>query len=547
MPRRVMSLFAVDPRSLALFRIALGLLLAFEALSLLPEASALLSDRGVLPRCSLQPSLPTDSEFWSLNSASGGARWQLVLLLLQFCAGACLAFGRRPRVAALCGWALFSSAINRNPLMAHGGDALLRQELFFAAFVPLGARWAVDAPGGAADDDRPRASLGTAALLLQPVLMYVCAGALKFAPEWRSQYTAVYFALHVDMAVKWPALLLRRWPALCELASALTPPLEAWIGPVLLLFPVSRLRGRARLVGIALLSSLQLGFATCMVLGNFPYASTVAILPFVPLELWAVLLPRDADAEAAWQRRARLWARALRRAAAALLPAPEASATPPTPAAPLGRGSRALLLAICAWIALWNLQSYCAALARFGGGSWPLCWAPLGVPRSWLWFGELLSLHQSWDLFAPAPNREDGWFVLPAQMVTGELRDVATGGPLDFARPPLPSAWYVAAAATPATASRWLQYHLRIWEEARKPERQQNTQLFSALVQWHCRRHRPPLARLALVFVRERTPPPTEEAPPPEHLQIWQEDCLGWFPEQAELLRARAANATAAA
>ena len=58
-----MSLFAVDPRSLALFRIALGLLLAFEALSLLPEASALLSDRGVLPRCSLQPSLPTDSEF----------------------------------------------------------------------------------------------------------------------------------------------------------------------------------------------------------------------------------------------------------------------------------------------------------------------------------------------------------------------------------------------------------------------------------------------------------------------------------------------------
>ena len=59
--------------------------------------------------------------------------------------------------------------------------------------------------------------------------------------------------------------------------------------------------------------------------------------------------------------------------------------------------------------------------------------------------------------------------------------------------------------------------------------------------------HRPPLARLALVFVRERTPPPNEEAPPPEHLQIWQEDCLGWFPEQAELLRARAANATAAA
>ena len=187
--------------------------------------------------------------------------------------------------------------------------------------------------------------------------------------------------------------------------------------------------------------------------------------------------------------------RALRRAAAALYRAVGGAWLP---AAPLGRGSRALLLAICVWIALWNLQSYCGPRARFGEELAAVLGA-LGVPRSWLWFGELLSLHQSWDLFAPAPNREDGWFVLPAQMVTGELRGLRRQT-LDFARPPLPSAWYVAAAATPATASRWLQYHLRIWEEARKPERQQDTQLFSALVQWHCRRHRPPLARLALVF-----------------------------------------------
>ena len=47
--------------------------------------------------------------------------------------------------------------------------------------------------------------------------------------------------------------------------------------------------------------------------------------------------------------------------------------------------------------------------------------------------------------------------------------------------------------------------------------------------------------------IAELTARIAEEAPPPEHLQIWQEDCLGWFPEQAELLRARAANATAAA
>ena len=140
-----MSLFAVDPRSLALFRIALGLLLAFEALSLLPEASALLSDRGVLPRCSLQPSLPTDSEFWSLTRRAAARAGSSSSSASNFARAPASPWPPAARRGALCGWALFVG-VNRNPLMAHGGDALLRQELFFAAFVPLGARWAVDAP-----------------------------------------------------------------------------------------------------------------------------------------------------------------------------------------------------------------------------------------------------------------------------------------------------------------------------------------------------------------------------------------------------------------
>ena len=60
----------------------------------------------------------------------------------------------------------------------------------------------------------------------------------------------------------------------------------------------------------------------------------------------------------------------------------------------------------------------------------------------------------------------------------------------------------------------------------RKPKLSQNTNLFSAMVQWHCARAGPQLVRAALIFVRERTPPPGEEAPPPERLQLWQEECF---------------------
>jgi hypothetical protein len=49
------------------------------------------------------------------------------------------------------------------------------------------------------------------------------------------------------------------------------------------------------------------------------------------------------------------------------------------------------------------------------------------------------------------------------------------------------------------------------------------------MVQWHCRNNNAAgigLARASLVFTRERTPPPGEAPPPPERLQVWQEECL---------------------
>ena len=80
---------------------------------------------------------------------SGGVLVQQLLLLAQLAAAGCLVAGYRSRVSALCGWALFSSVINRNPLMAHGGDTLLRMELLLASFAPIASRCSVDAHAAA--------------------------------------------------------------------------------------------------------------------------------------------------------------------------------------------------------------------------------------------------------------------------------------------------------------------------------------------------------------------------------------------------------------
>ena len=190
-----------DPRSLAAFRVSLGLILAAETLWLLPRAGSLLSNAGVLPLQCLQRSLAPYTQFWSIHRASGGVLVQQILLLAQLAAAGCLVAGYRSREAALCGWALFSSVVNRNPLMAHGGDTLLRMELLLASFAPLASRCSVDALANATPPAAANAavrSAGVGGLLLQPVLMYVFAGAFKFSPEWRDQahYSAVYYALH---------------------------------------------------------------------------------------------------------------------------------------------------------------------------------------------------------------------------------------------------------------------------------------------------------------------------------------------------------------
>ena len=56
----------------------------------------------------------------------------------------------------------------------------------------------------------------------------------------------------------------------------------------------------------------------------------------------------------------------------------------------------------------------------------------------------------------------------------------------------------------------------------------QNSALFSAMVQRHCRNNAAGtgLVRVALVFTRQRTSPPGESSLPLEQLQVWQEECL---------------------
>ena len=396
--------FRVDRRSLVVFRVALALLVAWEALTYLVEPD-LLTNRGPLPLSVLHADvLPGNGAHWSLYAMSGSTIVVRLLLLVQIALSVCLAAGWHPQVAALGCWALIASAHTRNPLAAHGGDTLLRMELLLASLVPLSARTAV--VGG----------LPVALLLAQPLVMYVVSAVVKCSPSWRDarELSAVHFALHVDMAAKPLARTLREYHSLTRVASLLTPHVELWT-PLLLLCPLSALRGPAALLALGVLGALQASFFCCLVLGNFPFVSTIALLPFVPAALW------DGIDNTAVCR----LSSAPRAAAAGGVVSSGGSARR------AGELLRALAaLAIGAWVAWWNQAYHCELLrVHATARGWPecvscvVCGMRLEPPRgALLRLGELLSLQQSWDLFAPEPNREDGYWVRPTHAPSDLIR-----------------------------------------------------------------------------------------------------------------------------
>mmetsp|Transcript_2477 Transcript_2477/g.5579 ORF Transcript_2477/g.5579 Transcript_2477/m.5579 type:complete len:184 (-) Transcript_2477:72-623(-) len=174
------------------------------------------------------------------------------------------------------------------------------------------------------------------------------------------------------------------------------------------------------------------------------------------------------------------------------------------------------------WVLVWNIEYHCSHFTPHvhsgsAAGLAHACASGVGVPRWAAWFGELLGLHQSWNLFAPEPNRNDGYFVVASSLRTGGHIDAHTGGELSFDPPAVPSAWY--------GGSHWLQYYLRVWEEAQKPQGRQCTPIYSSLIQWYCKQRADPgLQHVELVFMYKHTPPPGQNGSF-EEVAIWKEDC----------------------
>ena len=498
------KLFGLDLRSLAALRIGLALYLLWDLADRARALEAHYTDQGVMPIEFLKRAHENDPwfwdqwgihwpDYWSLHAVRGDLGWEIFLFALNALLLVGLLVGYKTRLLALVCWLFLVSLQNRNDMILHGGDPMVRMLLFWSLFLPIGARWSIDgvcATRRAYGQSVPtrHLSVGGFALLWQVCLIYWFTAYLKTDDSWRKAGTALYYALSIDLYSTWAGrFLLHNLPWTLKIGTWMTI-LWEFCGPFLLFVAKERVR-----------MFVVLGFWAFHLIGTGIFMD-VWPLPAISSLLWVGLLPgsfwdglaarwstlREKPMKAAivrlHTRTVALRNRRVRALVEARTPLPD------TRSSSLGAVTALLFLTI---VTTWNLGATPAAVA---------------------WISPFLRLDQKWDMFAPYPSHDDGWFVMPAVTKNGDQTDVFTRDSVLWAKPDFPG--------RPLLNERWRKYFMNLWIERYRYQ-------WLNFSSWSCyatKKYDAPgnqLKSFRVYYMLERTPPPGQPLPPPAKVLLW--------------------------
>jgi hypothetical protein len=293
---------SADPRSLGLFRIALGAVLTVDVASKFPEVAAHFSNAGWLPN-HFALFRPMSDHLFSVYFAFGSPLEVKLLLSLHLLSCLLLLVGYRTKTMQLLVLLLTTSLNSRNILIENGGSVVLNILLVWSAFLPLGRRLSIDsflvslrarheATEAAlndrllpARDIRPVVSLAVTALILQWAAIYLFNTLHKNGAPWRDG-TAVHYFLQQDRLITWFGAWLRGVLPLAaiKLLTFGTLLVEGSV-PLLLLLPWRPQVTRMVAFGLVLL--LHASIDSVLQLGSFSWAMPLVFLVLVPAEAWA--------------------------------------------------------------------------------------------------------------------------------------------------------------------------------------------------------------------------------------------------------------------
>jgi hypothetical protein len=363
--------------------------------------------------------------------------------------GGLLIYDIYPRLVSLLAFLLLLSLRQRNPLIVYGMDELAGMLAFWSIFLPSSRR---EGEGGTFF------SGVSFAVIAQVAMFYAVAGFSKSAESWWHHPIASYMALQSDSLSTLTGKFFTAYPRLLEFGTRFVFICER--GLWIFLFWPGR-RGAWRLAMVLPLAGMHILFGLCMHLGLFPYFDLVMLALVVPPWFWDQFttarhfLPSVAAAPTGAMR----WWEAV--------------------SEPLAM----VAIAIFIWTAVSNMPLSDRVRLDKGLKKLQVSWG----------------LIQAWQMFAPEPNRDDGWWVLVGWMGDGTEVNLFSmrAGSVSFQRP--------RDSFLSVGGERWATILFRLSTDV-------IAFLRPRVVDFLCRRwnasHPDPLVEAQLYFVGERTEPP---------------------------------------
>lgn len=392
-------IFALDLRSLSVFRIALGLLILVDLAVRWPTLTAMYTSDGLF-------SQPLSFEYyrselgpqwyqfiWSLYWLSDSVAFVTALFIISAIAAVFLVVGKWTRIATILSWILLVSLHTRNPLITTSGDFLFKMMLFWSIFLPLGARWSLDARkmnSTLNPTSTAITSMATIGYVFQLFASYFFPGIAKWNEIW-FQGDAMWYVLRLDIYITEFGRALLEYPGLLSVISWVTLVAEVfWIWT---LFSPWK-NGWYRIINMVLFWAFHIGIGLSMTIGLFPWICLIAWLPLLPSFVWA-RKPADAAASS-WRRwNALSWPQLAGQLFCSL----------------------ALLLVV-----VWNVSNIDSPVCN-------LIRSPLVAQ-----LGYQMGISQHFQMFG-IPPAENPWFVYEAQLVDGTKIDIFRNREIDLNRP----------------------------------------------------------------------------------------------------------------
>lgn len=284
----VKTIFSLDYRSLALFRVILGLYLVLDARLRFYFVPYLYSDQSIIPRELVDLDQFSQMYHFQLLFISGSEWYSFAFFSVLMICGVFLLIGYKTRVSTFLCWLLYSSVVIRDPLTTHAADTLLILLLFWGLFLPLSKNFSIDSllSNSQKNDKKITFSAATVALYFQVSLVYIMTGLFKASEATWKDGSYLYLTLSRFDYVKPFALLVYPFEGLLHFLTIFTLYLEIF-GPFLLFIPFFFVQ--FRIFTILLFTGLQVSIGLMIDVGLFPLISCGAMFVFLPKQFWDTL------------------------------------------------------------------------------------------------------------------------------------------------------------------------------------------------------------------------------------------------------------------